>query len=393
VRPTSLEGYPELVNAVVGEILSRDSLVAVAEATNVAEASETDESADLIGKIRDAIEVHQDLGMPSGRRGFGMGVDTVIVAIHFEWSDPAIAADVANELSSRFISAHLHRQNRQARLTTDFLRREAERAEAELAQARARITAFTEAHRGELPSELDTKLARLERLQQQSQSLALQISDAEGRLLVLQGQEGARDAREVELEELRSRLAEERTVYTDAAPHVVALRAQIEAREAELAGDDAGARAAEGPAIAAVQREINALRAQASATERAMRLLDTAVAATPARQEELLALTQREQLLRERFIDASRKLQEAELAESLQQAKQGFQVSRLDAAIAPTAPKRPRWRSAVLALGAVLGVSVLTGLLLEFVDPVIVTARQLEAQTGAIPLGTISRIR
>ena len=34
VRRTSLEGVPEMLNAVVGEILSRESLIAVAEAQN-----------------------------------------------------------------------------------------------------------------------------------------------------------------------------------------------------------------------------------------------------------------------------------------------------------------------------------------------------------------------
>ena len=113
----------------------------------------------------------------------------------------------------------------------------------------------------------------------------------------------------------------------------------------------------------------------------------------PARQEELLALQQREELLRERFVDASRKVQEAELAESRQLAQQGFQVSRLEAAVAPGKPKATRWKYAVLAAGAVLGLSVLTGLLLELADPVIVSSRELDAQTGALPLGVIPRIR
>jgi hypothetical protein len=41
----------------------------------------------------------------------------------------------------------------------------------------------------------------------------------------------------------------------------------------------------------------------------------------------------------------------------------------------------------------VLGLSAMTALLLEFVDPVVVTSRQLETQTGFLPLGVIPRIR
>jgi len=395
VRPTSLEGVPDLVNAVVGEILSRDSLVEVAETTNFSERMSFDGSrTDLINEMRDAITVEQDMDVKGPRSRYGAAEEIFILAIRFESSDPVVAADVANELVSRFIDVHRRRQTRKAKLTTDFLRQEAEHAEAELAQQRALITDFTEAHRGELPSELNTKLARLERLQQQSQSLALQISDAEGRLLVLQ--KPGPEAEETLLEELRGRLIEERTVYTDEHPNVIALQRQIEALEAESASERAPAGIAlisADPAVAAVQREVEVLRAQAVDVEQKIRELDAAVSAIPAREEELLALEQEEELLREHFIEASRKVQEAELAESLQLAEQGVQVSRLDAATAPATPVRTRWKFAVLAVGAVLGASVFVGLLLEFVDPVILTSRQLETQAGITPLGVIPKIR
>jgi len=395
VRPTSMEGVPDLVDAVVGEILSRESLVEVAETTNLPERTPTDGTmSDLIDEMRDAITVEPDMDVEGPRSRYGASEEIFILAIRFQSSDPVVAADVANELVSRFVDSHRRRQTRKAKLTTDFLRQEAEQAEAELAQQRARITDFTEAHRGELPSELDTKLAHLDRLQQQSQSLALGISDAEGRLLVLQNP--GPEAEETLLEELRARLIEERTVYTDEHPNVIALQRQIEALDAEAASRPAragSARISRDPAVAAVQREVEALRAQAVEVEQQIRQLDVAVNAIPAREEELLALEQEEELLREHFIEASKKVQDAELAESLQLAEQGVQVSRLDAAIAPATPMRTRWKFAVLAAGAVLAASVFIGLLLELVDPVILNYRQLERQAGIAPLGVIPKIR
>jgi capsular polysaccharide biosynthesis protein len=61
--------------------------------------------------------------------------------------------------------------------------------------------------------------------------------------------------------------------------------------------------------------------------------------------------------------------------------------------MAPAKPMRTRWKFAVVAAVAVLGTSGLAGLLLEYADPVIVTPRQLEKQTGMLPLGVIPRIR
>jgi hypothetical protein len=177
---------------------------------------------------------------------------------------------------------------------------------------------------------------------------------------------------------------------------VIALRRQVEALQAEIAqqrsGDGSQPLLAD-PAVAAVQAEVDLLRAQARDVEQMILELDAAVTAIPAWREELLALEQEEELLRDRFNEATRKVQDAELAESLQQAQQGYQVSRLDAATAPVKPMRTRWKFAVLAAAVVLGASGLVGLLLEYADPVIVTARQLQTQTGMLPLGVIPKIR
>lgn len=397
VRSTTMERIPELVNALVGEILARDSLIAVAETHRLAGRMSADGSPDdVLSQIRSGITVEPDLDLENQQRRRGAGEENFILAIRFESADPVVAADVANELASRFTAAHLRRQSRQAKLTSDFLRREAKRAEDALAAERARISEFTETYRGELPSELDTKLARLERLQQQSQSLALQISDAEGRLLILQNQEQAPDTEAVLLAELRARLVHERTVYTDEHPNVIAVQRQIETLEARSATGRPGAGTRpppSTPAMAVVQHEVETLRAQAREVEQEIRVLDEAVTAIPAHQQDLLALEQREELLRERFITASRKVQEAELAESLQRAQQGFQVSQLDVAFPPSNAMRNRWKFAVVAVAAAFGASIMTGVLLEFIDPVIVTTRQLEAQTGTIPLGIVPRIR
>jgi uncharacterized protein involved in exopolysaccharide biosynthesis len=383
------------VHAIVGELLARESLIEVAEAQNLAERTERVVSPSyLIDWMRSAISVEPELDvrMAGSRRGGS----SYILAIRFQSTDPVIAADVANELASRFTSAHLRRRDRHARLTSEFLGREAERAEAELASQRARIAEFSRAHRGELPSELATKLARLERLQQKSQSLALQISDAEGRLLVLQSQEPAAGTRATLLASLRTRLVEERTIYTDEHPNVMALQHQIEALEAEIAAERVEAGSMEfssDPAAAAVEREVDSYRTELATVEEQIRELDAAVGQIPARQEKLAALQQQEQLLLERFVGAARKVQEAELAESLQRAQQGFRVSQLDAAVVPQRPMQSTTLLAFFAAVAVLGVSVLSGLLLEFIDPVIVSSRQLEAQTGMMPLGVVPRIR
>jgi len=90
-----------------------------------------------------------------------------------------------------FINDSLRRRNEQARLTTDFLRRELARAEAELNEAMAKVTEFTRENRGELPSDMTTHLNRLERLNAERKSLIAQISDVEERIDELQARREA----------------------------------------------------------------------------------------------------------------------------------------------------------------------------------------------------------
>src|SRR5678816_2069672 len=98
-------------------------------------------------------------------------------AISVYQDSPQRAADVANDLAGSFIDTHLKMRSRQARLTTEFLRRELAQVEADLAKQESTITTFKQQYRGELPGELQTNIARLDRLQLQRQSLALQIAE------------------------------------------------------------------------------------------------------------------------------------------------------------------------------------------------------------------------
>ncbi len=389
VRSTVSARIEEEINAMLGELLSRDSLSSVIEARGLDRGGVLREN--LIGELRQSLTIEPETVFGTGRGQTG----AVILAIRHESDDPGAAAAVANDLADRFIETHIRRRSRQTRLTSEFLRRETERAEEVLREQRSRVSEFKQRHRGELPGELQTALARLERLQQQRQSLALQISDAEGRLLLVQSQGSqSTDPRVQLLDDLRSRLVSARTIYNEEHPNVIALREHVADLEAELAqqGDSAGHANAGGPAALVVQRELVSLRAQRSSLEREIQDLDARVTKTPAREEELAGLEQREQVLRENYGEALRKLKEAELSESLEQAQQGFQVSRLELATPPTQPLLPRWKLALGALIAVVLASAATGALLEWIDRVILVGEDLESLTGMTNLGELPRM-
>ena len=171
VRSTIAEGVAEQLNAMVGEALSRDSLVSLIEAHGLHHKPGGDVPAEaLLSDVSKAIVVEPEKVLDTGVKSPGF----YIFAVRFTWRDPSQAAGVANELVTRLIDSNLDRRARQARLTTDFLRREAERAEGALKEQSTKVSAFKEQHRGELPGELANKVSRLERLQAQRQALGLQ---------------------------------------------------------------------------------------------------------------------------------------------------------------------------------------------------------------------------
>lgn len=385
VRQITIETMGEQVSAIVGEILSSDSLEELADENGYLSRSEFEGSeSDLVGHIRDAISVERDRERSGGT--------THIFAIQFRSGDPQLAADMANGVVDRFTSAHARRQTRQAQLTTQFLRRDAERARSELEAIRKEIASFKGRHQGELPAELDTKLARLTRLQQQRDSLATQISDAESRVLALHSQ-GVGDQRTELLHELRGKLVNQLTVHTEDHPNVRALERQIAELERQLQDEPPSRSSDASPAAIQLQQEIQSLRRQIQKTEVEIADLDEQVSHIPGRQEELAALEQQENLLQERYVEASRKVRDAELAESLQREQQGINVSVLQPAWPPKNPQGSLLKFLLLGVVGTLGATVGIALLFEIVDPVVLSTRQLERATGLATLGVVPKIR
>jgi uncharacterized protein involved in exopolysaccharide biosynthesis len=389
VRPTLTSSAEEEMNGILAEVLSRESIAAIVERYVVDRWPVPATVDQLVGEVQARTTVHTQ-GNIGGKRA---RTNSFVFDIAFQAPEPQMAADVANALVESFTEVHMEQRTHQARLTTEFLTREMERAEEALRQQSALLREFKQKNRGQLPTELSTKLSRIDRLQSQRQSLALQISDAESRLITLQSTSLETDARARILADLQNRLAQERVVNTEEHPNVRALARQVAALEADMTSRRAPTiTAGNSPQALEVQRELASLRAQMQMVEADVAKLDAEVANTPERQEEMDSLLQREQVLRDTYLDAQRKVQEAKLAESLEKSQRGVQVVQLERAVPPSGPIIPRWQIFLGGLFAVVGLSVAVGVLFELLDPVILSAGELEDDTGMPPLGVLPRV-
>jgi uncharacterized protein involved in exopolysaccharide biosynthesis len=391
VRTTVVDDSFAHINAIVGQVLSRQNLATILQQYELfADLRDELPVATLIDIMRRHIEIYPQETVTRGSPG------SKVFVIAYEHTDPEIAANVANELAGFFTAANIEMRNRQAQLTTDFLKRELVRSERELRDQERRITEFTQAHRGGLPGELDTNLAKLERLQAQRQSLATQIDAAESRLILLKAQPELSDGPTPRslLGDLRGRLEHQLVILTEEHPNVIALQRRIARLEADLEEEEAtpAPHTAKGLQVAAEQRQLANLREQQAAAEVSIGELDVVVEATPMRQEEFAALEQRATVLRENYLQFLRKVQEALLAQSLESAQHGARISVIDRATPPTDQRHPRWKLMAAGIVAALALSVLLAIVLELLDGVVVSASHLESLSNRPVLGSVPRI-
>jgi uncharacterized protein involved in exopolysaccharide biosynthesis len=356
VRPTIQEDATERINALTSQVLSRQSLMEVVEQFDLyPELRETKGMDEAVAALSRSISIELDPGIRSA------GERARVVLVYFSDQQAARAAEVANDIAHRLTLAGIRLRSEQARVTTEFLRSELESAEVALREQSKKVSEFEQQHRGELPSELESNLRRLERLQQQRNSLALQIAEGETRVATLSVQERSSGAPDTRMSDVRAALARELSVNRESHPNVRSLRRQIELLKKEPGGG-AGGGGQHGVTDAA-RRELAQLREQLNDTDRELVELDRSVARIPAVGQELGALSQRETVLRENYLEFMRKVNDAELAQNLELAQQGGRVSILDPATTPTEPKRPRWLIVRARVVVSIGLALRLGLL------------------------------
>jgi uncharacterized protein involved in exopolysaccharide biosynthesis len=389
IRSTVREDALANMNAMVGRVLARGTLLDVMQKHELyADARDAVPSSELVDRMQDRLEVRPSLDN-------SRGVSSLLYHVTFEDERAEKAADVANALASLFVEASIARRSEQARRATELLKRELARNEQELRDHLRTLTEVRREHRGELPSELEANLHKLDLASQHRNALTAEIAERESRIAALGSRPSDRPASENEviLEELQRQLARELAVNTSEHPNVAALRWRIEAQE-KLVADEAKTRGGGNAAVmlAEERRSLALLRPQVADVEAQIAELTARIDRTPAVGEQVAALEEKEQVLREDYQGTLRKVKEAELAESLESAQQGARISILEPAVPPVSPKHPRWLVLLAGAAATFGLAMATCVLLEFVDPVVVGAQQLQSLAGRPVLGSIPTV-
>jgi uncharacterized protein involved in exopolysaccharide biosynthesis len=382
------------VDALVGEIVSRERLTPLIEKHNLyPERRRESTMADLVALARANVNVEpvNDVRGPRQPRGPAASVYTV----SFSDGNPKTAAEMANDLATLFVAAASRLRGQQAAAAADFMRAELERSDRDLREQERLLAEFKEKYRGELPTELTSNNSRLERLALQRQTLVTQLGPAEARLADLEslGDLDNPSSPYSRLSALRAKLMSELAANTEEHPNVIALRRQIESLEAELKdGGPISDDPAEAAALRAARKEVADIKAQLGRIDAETSELEQRVARTPQREEEMAALTQKLTVLQDTYVENLRKLQSAELSRSVESAQQGARVEVIDRAVPPSEPERTRLTYLAAGIAASLAGAIGIAVLLELVDPVIVSASQIEEELALPVLGSVGRV-
>jgi polysaccharide biosynthesis transport protein len=379
VQKMATESMTRRVQSVRQEVLSRTRLEQVInEEKPYEDRNGPTSTADAVERMRKSINVQI------------RGADAFL--IEFVHTDPETAARVANRLATLFIEEAESERERQAIEGYEFIDSQLKETRAVLESKEEAVRRFKEQNLGNLPEQMASNLATLQRLQLEQQTVAenLRATEARADLLRQAARQEARNptARSTDvpaqLTQLRNQLAEYRQRYTDQHPDVLALMRRI--RELE-----SNALASPGPVavtggvdsvaaqLSRLELELADLRAKRADVEARIQRIQARVDSAPRTEQQLATMTRDYGQLQDAYLQLLKKQMEARMAEKMERRWKGDRFKVLDPAHAPErafSPNRPLFAFLGLVAGLSLGIAIAFGA--EILDHSVKNAEDLQ---------------
>jgi len=327
---------------------------------------------------------------------------TIAFTLSFTAREPETAARVANELARMYVQQNASLRAGQASKTAEFLKAQMDDARKDLDTIDRRQNEFKLSHMGELPQQVDTNLASIERLNTQLRLNGedqLRLLDRRDRLERQRLEAAAAPAAKPpppeadRLDKLNLQLADLRKQFTDEYPDVMRLRSEIDTLKRQIAQRPSAPDAASGAgdavaqataALAEIAPELQALKDEERGLRQRITDYQSRVENGPKWQQTLQDLSRDYGTVKDRYDSLAKRYEEAQLAEDLEQGRSAEQFRILDAAIPPHEPVAPA-RLKVLAMGIVLalGLAVASVIVAEKMDTTFHSVDELRAFVGA----------
>lgn len=356
---------------------------------------------EIVDKMREDIELAPISTEVVDRRTGRPTTATIAFTLSYEGeNDPAKVYRVAGKLASLFLEENLKARERQANEASRFFEDEIRKIKTDMNAVELKVAGFKEQHVHELPELLQVNMQDLHRLDINMERAYEQLrsqKEQEGYLLAQIATVSPQLSNQTRLVELRQKLAQLQTIYSDQYPDVVQMEAEIAKLEKTMATDpDVSATSNEMPdnpayvtlssQLTSVQAEIESVQRQISGLEKQRDALSRRIAATPGIEHSYKELLLERDSMKAKYDDLMGKYMEARVAQGLEKEQKGERFTLIDPALMPEKPYKPN-RIAILLVGIVLGAGAGVGLvaLREFTDDAVRDAASL-AKTTAIPV-------
>ena len=445
VAPNVSEEMSQRVNAIYQGIVSRPTLNNLITTYNLyPDKRKRMPIEDVIEAMRKDILIGQLRGMSGSggatRAGF------FAFSVSYAYSDRRVAKNVCVDLISRFMEESTRTRSSQSQMTTGFFQSEVDAAKAQMDEADTKIAAFKSSNAGALPDEAQALLVSVSAVEQNIQSLNMNLSRAAQEKIQLEAQlrfmkdqlpavapapalgEAAsvvvqRDDRlddlDREFAKLNATVATLRETYTESHPDVQRALGFVNAKKkerdqyaAKLAAQKPGSQPSRASsqnaanqsnllqlqsnisrlqaAVQAKDMEIEDLNRQLDQARVRSRSLQSKVDSSPLARSNFMALMRDRDNASQRYNDLTHRLQESSMATDIENRRQGETLEVLEQPVIPTepsAPKRPIIVSAGLIIGLLLGVGFAFGR--ELKDVSLKSLKDVRAYTKLTVLGSI----
>lgn len=332
---------------------------------------------EIVTKMRDDIQVKPVSAEVIDPRTGRPSSATIAFTLSYDGRFPETVLQVANTLTSLFLSENQQVRERQTAETSQFLEVEMNRVKKELAALDAKIADFKETHMQELPELLQANLEGKDRTERDIDRLTDQIRSLKDRESFLTSQIsglsvnfGNEDKKR--LEELKLQLVNLKTRFSDEHPDVIKTRREIVDMEKQVA-DARPARQApsqsspvsndsDNPAhvnltsqLAATNFEIESLNRQIQTLRQKAEQYRRRLESAPQVERAYNALVIERNNTQHKYNDLMAKYMESQVAKGLEKERKGERFTLIDPARAPEKPVKPN-RLAIVLIGFVLAV-------------------------------------
>src|SRR5213593_735438 len=382
VQSTVTSALETRLHTISQEILSRSRLEALITRFGLyADLRKQVSAEELTERMRADIKLDLKSAEVRGRREA-----TIAFAISYLGSDPQTVAQVTNTLASFYIEENLKVRERQATGTAEFLKVQLEETKKRLDELERQVSEFKRRYLGELPQQMDTNVATLERFHIQlrlNSDNQTRVMERRAALASQQADAGAvgggPEEPQTRLVRLKQQMGELRAQFSEKYPDVVVLRAEIAALEQQLDEAKAEGKPAQPEpatpyarrlkeALSEIDAETRILKGEEKHLRASIAAYQARVDNVPRREQEFKEFSRDYESTRELYQSLLKRYGEAQIAESMEQRQKGEQFRVLDPAVPPREPVARRARLLLMGLMASLGLAAGAVVLAEQVD-------------------------